>query len=107
MGRGPMVRLTKGWGSLRELIRCGRLVDMGEQPSFKPLPTERKSEKPTSAPPSRLRVDKSPFPSLQISMTKAEREKMERELEKHRRTPEQLGIANDAWFDCGPGEVTP
>ena len=100
-----MVPLTRG--SLREFIPCGRFVDMGEQRSFKPLLTARDSKKPASAPPSRLRVDKSPFPPLQISMTNAERAEMERELEKHRRTPEQLKIANDAWFDCGPGQATP
>jgi hypothetical protein len=34
--------------------------------------------------------------------------KSQRVLEKRaRRTPEELRIANEAWFDRGPGEATP
>jgi hypothetical protein len=83
---------------------------MNEQESReKPTPLELLPETgKTSVPPTPvLRVDKSPFPPFQISITKEEREEMERELEKHRRTPEELKIANDAWFARGPGEATP
>jgi hypothetical protein len=83
---------------------------MNEQESReKPTPLELspETEKPSIPPAPGLRVDKSPFPPYVCNISKEEREEMEREREKHKRTPEELKIANDAWFDCGPGEATP
>ena len=97
--------------SLEIELRQGYVRDaMNEQESQEkatPLELSPEAAKPSTPPASGLRVDKSPFPPFVCIMSKEEREELGREREKHRRTPEELKIANDAWFDCGPGEATP
>jgi hypothetical protein len=45
---------------------------------------------------------------IEFDMSREEMDGLRREIDKRGiRTPEELKIANDAWFNCGPGEAPP
>jgi hypothetical protein len=45
---------------------------------------------------------------IEFDMTKEELDGIRRAIdERGIRMPKKLKIANDAWFNCGPGEATP
>jgi hypothetical protein len=70
-----------------------------EAPENKPVPATRT---PNHIP--RYKV----VGKIEFEMTKDKMDEARQEIdERGTRTPEELKIANDAWFDCGPGEATP
>jgi hypothetical protein len=75
---------------------------------LKPLNLPPEAAKPEIAPTSHVPIYKPRWKINLDEKAKKELDESQRRLEKRaQRTPEELKIANDAWFHCGPGEATP
>lgn len=83
---------------------------MSEQPESNPPPAASRSEKAASQPQSRIPLYETPLAFRMKPLSEKELEELrgsQRILKKcATRTPEELRIANKAWFDLGPGEAT-